>query len=177
MAAAIAAPPVAARATRARGAAACAYDLATLAALLAGGVALAAGWLLARSELGRVDAPALDAAVAGALLGALAPAWAAAQARELWAHGRTSGGARLALPARVLRARWRRAAWLALHPALLPAWWWLVATALVAEVTALAALLALCAAVLSLLAIASATWALLRPHARPWHYRLAAWRT
>lgn len=162
------------RPTRAAAAAACAYDLATLAALLGAGALLGALWLLVRTDGGRLDAPSADATVIATLCAALLPAWAAMQGGALWTHGRTAGGARLTLAPTAFAARGPRALWLALHPALLPAWWWLLIAALVAERWLLVwAFLAL-AGVLHVLAVGSALLALLRPGGAPLHARLAA---
>lgn len=161
------------RPKRRAAAAACAYDLATLTALLGAGALLGALWLLTRTEGGRLDAPAADAVVVATLYAALLPAWAAMQGHALWARGRTAGGSRLGLAPTVFASAGARARWLALHPALLPAWWWLLLAVLVAGAWDIAWAVAALGALVHVLALASALLALARPGATPLHARLA----
>ena len=90
---------------------------------------LALGWLLLRTQAGRYDAPAGDALVAAALIGATAPAWTAWQAGRMYLRGATFGQARLGLA--VEGGPRRRVARLLLHPVSAPLWAWLTATVLV----------------------------------------------
>ncbi len=161
---------------RSRILAAAAIDAALLVGIHAGALALATGWLLARTDAGRVDVGEGDAVVAVAIAGAAAPAWVA------WTLLITHR--RLGTPGqRVARVRpvpeWGVPQWslyvrAMTSPLSLPGWLWMAATPLVAGMTAWLALPALLAAAAVLAGgVGSLAIALVRPSARMLHDRVA----
>ena len=121
----------------------------TGALLGAAGAALlvALAYLLARTEAGRLDVGADDAAVAWSLLGAVLPAWTAWQWAHLRGEGVTAGGARLGVPPRPSDEPGARGAAQqalryfsgAVHPVTAPAWAWAALTLVLLEVPVLPA--------------------------------------
>lgn len=156
-----------------------AHDATTLALALLAATAAAVGWLLLRSEAGRIDAPFRDAAAALTLCTSVVPAWTAWQWRTLIERG-TTFGSRVARLAPAPIAPSRRLARLLLHPISVPAWCWLAATIEVAAAPGdsaiewVAAGVGMLAVLLAALHLTSLLWRLLRPRARPLHARLAA---
>lgn len=152
--------------------AAVALDLGALLALLAIVAVAVAGWLLARTAWGRLDAGAADAWAAAALLAACVPAWGAWQLARLRRAGATFGEARAGLAVEASSAR-RRLLRFALHPLSVPVWGWLALTLLVSGLggpaLALAALCAIAGALAGLGGLAALALAAARPGARAPH--------
>jgi hypothetical protein len=169
------AAPVAslARVSRRRRAAAACFDAATLlVALCVAGVA-ATGWLLARTEAGRLDVREADARIAAALVLATPPAWLAWFAPAA-VRGVTPGQRRAALE--VDGTGLARALRLALHPLALPLWGWLALALLAAGLPLVSIVPALAAAFVLLLGAGSAVLWAASPGSRALHDRLARTR-
>ncbi len=161
---------------RSRILAAAAIDGVLLAALHAGALLLATAWLLARSGLGLLDVGNMDAAVALAVAGAVAPAWIAwtllAARWQLATPGQrvarirpvpTDGATRGALYVRAATA-----------PLSLPGWLWAAATPLLAGLPAWLALPPLLGATgVAVTGVGSLGVLLVRPRARLLHDRVA----
>jgi hypothetical protein len=149
-------------------------DLAVLvAAELVVGI-VATIWLVARTDLGRLDIGDGDAAIALALLGGVVPAWLAWLALAA-IDGATPGHRRAGLAIEAARAR-DRLLRIALDPRGLVGWFWLVTLLWLGEAVLVRWLALLAFAVMLGLALTSLVLLLVRPETPPPHDRFARTR-
>jgi len=161
------------RVSRGRRAVAVGIDAATLflAVVISSSVAL--GWLLARTDAGRLEVRDADARFAAALVLAAPPGWLG------WilpgaVRGATPGQRRAELEVRgSLVARVNR---LAFHPLALPLWGWLSLTFIALGTPRLAVAVAFVAAFVFALALGSLILWVISPTSRALHDRLARTR-
>jgi hypothetical protein len=134
---------------------------------------VAAGWLLARTDAGRLEVRDADARFAASLLMAVPPAWLAWLAPGL-ARGATSGQRRAGLGVRgTLIARINR---FALHPLALPLWIWVALVVFALGSPKFGVAVAFVAALVLLLAVASLVMWAASPGWRALHDRIGRTR-
>ncbi|MFA7248193.1 MAG: RDD family protein [Dehalococcoidia bacterium] len=145
---------------------------------LAMAVVVAAGWLLARTSLGRDDASDRDTAIALAVVAAVPPAWLARLAFTLLTTHATEGQRTAGLRIEVRRARDRTALALrlAVHPLAVSGWAWGAGVLALAGVYAAALALAAVAALVCAAGLVSLAIVLVDPGARALHDRIAGTR-
>ena len=161
------------RLSRRRRSFAVAFDAATLllAVVIAG--TAAGGWLLARTDTGRLEVRDADARFAAALVLAVPPGWLAWFLPGI-ARGATPGQRRAHLEVRgSIVARLNR---VALHPLALPVWGWLALTLVAFGTPRLGVAVAFVAAFVVTLGVASCLLWVISPSSRALHDRLARTR-
>lgn len=152
-------------------------DVGTLLVTLAGSLAIATIWMLARTGRGDSDLGTTDAIIGFALALAAAPAWTAWQWLALLEARRTFGAERLHLASAAPFEPLARAAWLVLHPVSLPFWAWAAAVCYfsgAAVLVVLSSLPLVLTGLVTLLTAASFVLLLAKPAARPLHSLLAS---
>jgi uncharacterized RDD family membrane protein YckC len=150
-----------------------AIDAATLLVALVITTTVAVGWLLARTETGRLEVRDADARLAAALVLAVPPTWLAWLVPGV-ARGATPGQRRAHLEVRgSLVARVNR---LALHPLALLLWGWLALTAFAFGTPRLGVAVAFLAAFVLALGLGSFVLWMISPTSRALHDRLARTR-
>ena len=142
---------------------------------VAAGAAVAAVWLMSRSELGRTDASSGDAVAAASFVGAALPAWAVWIALRVRREGVTPGqrAAGLAVSADARMGSWLPVLRLVIHPLALPVWGWFVITALLSGIPWFWAPPVIAGVAVAVAGLASFTLLLVRPDARAVHDRVA----
>ena len=147
-----------------------AIDVATLLVAVLIPLAFATGWLLARTEAGRLEVRDADARLAAALVLAGPPAWLGWLLPGI-GGGATAGQRRAQLYVRgSLVARVNR---LALHPLTLPLWSWLALTLIASGTPRLGFAALLVGGFVLALALGSSVLWLISPSSRALHDRLA----
>jgi hypothetical protein len=142
---------------------------------VAAGTAVAVGWLMSRTDLGRTDAGSGDAVAAASLIGAALPAWAAWTALRVKREGATTGQrmAGLAVSTDARTGSWLPVLRLAIHPLALPVWGWFAITALLSSLPWFWAPPVIAGLAVAVAGLASFALLLVRPGARAIHDRVA----